>query len=65
MKAYGNIAVPMIMHGSRLLSNHSSEPLTGFVEHKKEIFSQKLHSFADKACRKKKSVRELRKTGNQ
>ena len=65
MKAYGNIAVPMIMHRSRLLSNHSSEPLTRFVEHKKEIFSQKLRSFADKACRKKKSVQELRKTGNQ
>ena len=62
----------MIMHRSRLLSNrllscsyHSSVTLTGFVEYKKEIFSQKLCSFADKAFRKKKSVQELRKIGNQ
>ena len=60
VKAYGNITVPMIMHRSRLLSNrllscsyHSSVTLTGFVEYKKEIFSQKLCSFADKAFRKK------------
>ena len=71
MKAYGNITVPMIMHRSRLLSNrllscsyHSSVTLTGFVEHKNEIFSEKMRSFADIACRKKKSVQELRKTGN-
>ena len=44
---------------------YSSVTLTGFGEHKKEIFSQKLRSFADIACRKKNSVEELRKTGNQ
>ena len=72
VKAYGNTTVPMIMHRSRLLSYrllscsyHSSVTLTGFVEYKKEIFSQKLCSFADKAFRKKKSVQELRKMGNQ
>ena len=27
---------------------------SGFVKHKKEIFSQKLHSFLDESCRKKK-----------
>ena len=27
--------------------------LTGFVKHKKEMFSQKLGSFTDKRCRKK------------
>ena len=60
MKAYGNITVPMIMHRSRLLSNrllscsyHSSVTLTGFVGHKNEIFSEKMRSFADIACRKK------------
>ena len=43
-------------------SYHSSVTLTGFVKHKKEIFSQKLRSFAYKACRKKNRFK--RKTGN-
>ena len=51
MNAYGNITVSMIMQ--RSCSDHSSVTLTGFVKHKKEMFSQKLRSFADKACTKK------------
>ena len=51
VKSYGNITVAMTMQ------LHSSVTLTGFVKHKKEIFPQKLRSFADKGCRKK-SVQE-------
>ena len=47
MKAYGNITVSMIMQRSFIVA------LTGFVQHKKEILSQKLRSSADKAWRKK------------
>ena len=49
---YGDITVPMIMQ-----LDHSSVTLTGFVKHKKEIFSQKLHSFLDESCRKKNGTR--------
>ena len=56
---YGDITVPMIMQ-----LDHSSVTLTGFVKHKKEIFSQRFHSFLDESCRKKNGPR-IEEDGNQ
>ena len=49
VKAYGNITVSMIMQRSFIRCSYWLR----FVQHKKEIFSQKLRSSADKAWRKK------------